>query len=633
VALSDDLKAWRTVWIGASSLEDLIHAENRFVAVGHFSGVFHSPDGDSWTATRVAEANHDLEAIAFGDGQYVTVARGGKIFQSVDLEDWTEVYAGFPGTENQTDNWEGLVWFDGRFIAYGPVDHLLVSENGTDWNEVPLSFESSFTDHVIWNDRLWLSGSNDAILHSEDGLSWERISLGIDVSANALAASAERIVAFASRGSVYTSDDGAVWTRQVEREYDTFAAMAYRDGIYITIADKRRFLRSVDGVNWNPVLDARESGELYEGIGVVDGRFVAVDARGRIAWSVDGLDWNTETQVAFSAIVRNVSTANGVLFAGCDSGYLASTVNGLDWLEQKINPDASGNQERIEQVSFFNGYYFAPGGDGFLARSADLETWEILPLGDTTARFRKLLYFNDRYILLPVSGSRVLFSDDLATWTDNRRVPVIRATGAWIYEDRILVSSLVGLYTSLDGATFIEHALPTVGFHVVLFDGSRYVGVGPNSVIATAGDRPLSTLLLTVEGNGTVTREPDQALYDVSTVVRLTAEPAGEHQFLWWETAGGVTPSPVLDLVLEADTNVKAVFAGLVPPEAALVSGPGTVALQWPAVDGWVLYESDDLSNWIQATVPEASGDDGLILTPALPDSGHRFYQFRLRTP
>jgi hypothetical protein len=632
VAVSSDLQAWRTAGIGASSLKDLIYAEDRFITVGRLSGIYISEDGDTWIESRIAEESHDLEAIAFGDGSFVTIARGGKVFRSSDLEEWTEVFEGFPGTENMTDNWEGMVRFGNHFVAYGPVDRLLVSENGTDWSEIQLAFESSLTDHVIWKDQLWLSGNSDAILHSSDGLAWERISLGVDVSANAIAASPERIIALARRGEVYSSDDGEVWTKVIEREYDTFAAMAYKDGVYIAIADKKRFLRSVDGVNWDLVLDAQDGSDLYEGIGTVGGRFVAVAARGSIAWSDDGLEWNTETEVEFSAIVRGLSTANGVLFAGCDSGYLASTSNGLDWVEQKINETASGNQERIEDVSYFNGYYFAPGGDGFLARSADLQAWEVLPLGDTTARFKKLLFFNNRYILLPVSGSRVLFSDDLVSWSDNRRVPVIRATGAGIYEDQVVVSSIVGVYTSTDGETFTEHPLPTGGFRAIVFDGNQYVAAGSNGVIATTGDNPLSALQLTIAGNGNVSRSPDQALYDSSTVIRLTAEPADGHQFLWWETADGVDDSPTIDLVLQTDTNVQAVFAGLTPPEAALLAGAGKVSLQWPRDDGWVLHDSVNLSDWARTPVPETSDED-IMLDITLPPSGQLFFQFRLRSP
>lgn len=632
VARSTDLEAWRVSTIGASSLTDLIHAEGRFVAVGYPSRIYSSQDGETWTPTLIEEESLQLEGIVFSNGQYITIARGGKILRSTDLEQWTAVFPGYPGTENRTDNWQGIAYFNGRFIAYGPLERLLVSDDGLSWAEVPLDFDSSLTDHVVWKDRLWIAGDSDAILHSGDGLTWSRIPIGVDVSANAIAASPERIVALASRGEVYTSDDGVVWTQVAAREFDDFNGLALKENTYVAVADKKRFLRSTDGVNWETVFDGRESNDLYEGIGTVGGRFVAVASRGRIAWSFDGLDWNTETTVPFTAIVRGLSNADGVLFAGCDSGYLASTTDGLNWTERRIAENGTGSLHAIAQVSHFNGLYFAAGGNGFLARSADLENWEPISPGGTTAPFKRLLYFNNRYILLPASGSRILFSDDLLTWTDDRRIPVIRATGAWIFDNRVIVSSLAGLYTSEDGASFVEHSLPFAGFRELTYDGIQYVAVGANSVIATTGSTPLSAIQLSVEGKGSVSRSPEQALYSSSTVVRLTAQPESGQQFLWWETATGVEFSPFLDLVPASDTTVKAVFASQFPPVAAFNGLPEGVAIEWAQEEGWVLHQSEDLVNWTPSNGVRLVGDQGLLDT-VLTDSGNLFFQFRLRTP
>ncbi|HKJ90689.1 MAG TPA: hypothetical protein VJ960_06115, partial [Oceanipulchritudo sp.] len=337
-------------------------------------------------------------------------------------------------------------------------------------------------------------------------------------------------------------------------------------------------------------------------------------------------------EIEFSTIARAVSVTNGVLFAGCDSGYLVTTTDGLNWDEVRIRDSGFGSSYGVEHVSHFNGYYFAAGGNGLLARSVDLSNWETIPLGGSTATFKTLLYFNNRYIILPVRGSRVLFSEDLTVWTDDRRVPVIRATGGWIFEDQIVVSSLGGLYTSTDGASFIEHPLPSAGFRMIIFDGSQYVGAGGAAVIATTGSLPLSTLQLTIDGNGTVERSPDQALYDTSTLVRLTASPADGEQFLWWETAEGVDQSSSIDLVLSSDTNVTAIFAGVEPPALDLSASPDNLALQWPKDGGWRLYQSGDLIQWSQSPDVESSGDQS-ILDSILPGEGNLFFQFRLREP
>jgi hypothetical protein len=632
VATSTDLRAWRVDAIGASSLDDLIHVNGRFIAVGQPSKVFSSPDGDHWSSVDIAVESLRLEGIAYGNGHYLTVARGGKLHRSPDLVNWSEVFAGYPGTENMTENWDGIAFFNGRFIAYGVSTHLLVSDNGTTWSEVPLTFDTALTHHVEWDGRLWLAGESEAILHSSDGLAWSRVDPGNNVSIHALAAAPGRLLALAVGGDVHASDDGAAWTLAVDGNVDDIVGMAYQNGRYVAISGKKLFLGSSDGVNWSPVLDARETTLLYEGVGVVDDKFVALSTFGRVASSVDGQDWDTASQANLSALVRTVSVANGVLFAGCDSGYLAHTVNGTDWTERRINPAGTGNSFRIEKVSHFNGHYFAAGGNGFLARSADLETWEPIPLNGTSAAMKVLLHLHGRYLLFPVSGSRILFSEDLLHWEDNRRWPVLRTAGAWVFGERVLAAGSGSLFSTSDGLDFTEHPLPAAEFRVIVFDGVQYVAGGADGVIATTGGTPLSALRLTLEGDGTVSRSPNQALYDSSTVVRLTAHPASDRRFLWWETAAGVVDSPVLDLVLTADSNVSAVFAGLEPPSASVVIEDDEPTLRWSWDPGWILHQSEDLETWSQAPGVQSSDSTGSLRHPA-PSSGGRFFQFRPRQP
>jgi hypothetical protein len=492
VATSENLDAWFLQGIGASTLDDLIYAEGKFITVGRLGRLFASDDALTWTRYNITDISLHFMGIAYGSGVYLTVARGGKIFRSTDLENWTEVFAGFEGTENMTDNWEGMAFFNGTFVAYGPTGRLLVSEdNGASWIDLPLEYESPFISHTVWKGKLWLGGQSDAIIHSADGLTWERFSTGIDESVGAIAASPDRIIALDDSGDVLASDDGEAWSVLLDNDLLDFRSIVYRDGIYLAMAEGDRILRSTDGVIWTVVLDLSDTTVNYAGLGALEDRFVAVGGRGEIAWSTDGLSWETDIFLDFSAIVREVSVANGLLFAGCDSGIVAYSSDGINWTEQDTGA-GSGYAYRIEQVTYFNGTYFAPGGNGTLASSTDLENWTLHPTGDDDAVFKTLLYFNDRYILIPVSRSRILYSEDLVTWTDNRRDPVIRGSGAWIYDGRIVVADSRGfVYTSEDGETFLTHALPASTFREIIFDGEQYVAVGPVGLVATTGSEPL----------------------------------------------------------------------------------------------------------------------------------------------
>ncbi len=67
------------------------------------------------------------------------------------------------------------------------------------------------------------------------------------------------------------------------------------------------------------------------------------------------------------------------------------------------------------------------------------------------------------------------------------------------------------------------------------------------------------TLEVIVVGQGTVTREPDQAAYEQGTEVTLTADPAPDWTFVGWSGDVDSTENPVT-LTIEDHTSVTATF-------------------------------------------------------------------------
>jgi len=73
--------------------------------------------------------------------------------------------------------------------------------------------------------------------------------------------------------------------------------------------------------------------------------------------------------------------------------------------------------------------------------------------------------------------------------------------------------------------------------------------------VATTGH----TLLISIEGSGTVTQDPVKSSYNHNETVSLTATPSSEYQFDQW--GGDVTGSnPTMDLIMDADKTVTAYF-------------------------------------------------------------------------
>jgi uncharacterized repeat protein (TIGR02543 family) len=138
---------------------------------------------------------------------------------------------------------------------------------------------------------------------------------------------------------------------------------------------------------------------------------------------------------------------------------------------------------------------------------------------------------------------------------------------------------------SYDQGTVVSvTATPAEGHHFVGWSGDASGTANPltltldgnRSITATFAINTYSLDVNSV-GNGTVTRNPDRALYDHGTSVTLTAVPAAGHSLVGWsgDASGATNP-----LVITTDANkaITATFAINTYPLTVNVTGSGSVA-------------------------------------------------------
>jgi uncharacterized repeat protein (TIGR02543 family) len=127
-------------------------------------------------------------------------------------------------------------------------------------------------------------------------------------------------------------------------------------------------------------------------------------------------------------------------------------------------------------------------------------------------------------------------------------------------------------------------ALPATGWQFSGWSGDLSGSDNPGSLTIT-GDTNVTatfvpieyTLTVNVTGNGTVSKNPDQATYHYGDVVQLTAVPATGWQFAGWsgDLNGGNNPG---SLTITGDTNVTATFIPIEYTLTVNVTGNGTVS-------------------------------------------------------
>ena len=69
------------------------HGDSTFIAVGNAGNIITSPDGKTWTKSKVGTKKH-LRGVTYGDGKFVMVGNSGTILTSPEATTWTKSKSG-----------------------------------------------------------------------------------------------------------------------------------------------------------------------------------------------------------------------------------------------------------------------------------------------------------------------------------------------------------------------------------------------------------------------------------------------------------------------------------------------------------------------------------------------------------
>jgi uncharacterized repeat protein (TIGR02543 family) len=126
-----------------------------------------------------------------------------------------------------------------------------------------------------------------------------------------------------------------------------------------------------------------------------------------------------------------------------------------------------------------------------------------------------------------------------------------------------------GAIVVADGATPSFTISPATGYHVLdvlvnavsagAVTNLTLPAVHGNTTVAASFAPNTYTLNVTVSGNGTVGKSPDQATYDYGTLVTLTATPTSGYTFAGWSGDTSASGNP-LTVVMNQNRNLTATF-------------------------------------------------------------------------
>lgn len=199
-------------WTAATSLDIstrsqfVTYAEGKFVIVCHCVNgstsqfyAYCSTDGVTWTKHSIGSKNsssttYSIYGVAYGNGRFVTVTRGGYTYYSADGETWT---AGETLSELDTNIVTGFESKHGRFvITDGSKSYT--SSDGSTWSD-PASIDIGSVFGFAYSNGYFIaltgSTSTTNMYVSTNGISWSQMNAP-DTSLDVIVAGDDKFVVF-----------------------------------------------------------------------------------------------------------------------------------------------------------------------------------------------------------------------------------------------------------------------------------------------------------------------------------------------------------------------------------------------------------------------------------------------------
>jgi len=262
-----------------SNLNDVIFIDDKFIIVGGDMGgsddlILTSEDGIVWD--QIPGLNQaSLNAIAFGDGNYVAVGNYGTMYISTDALSWIEA-------DLDTDHLCDVAYGNNRFVVIGYRDSCVSIDNGFTWD----------------------CQNRETIFYSIAYGNGTFVSVGGDMG--------ESIIA--------TSNDGVVWTEFASGALNTLLGVTYGNGTFIAVGQNGTILVSTDGLSWTGYSSGTTQ-DLFD-ISFGNDTFIAGGGYGTLLVSEDnGFTWEMYSS-GKTSILKAMAFGNGFHIVVGNSGVL-----------------------------------------------------------------------------------------------------------------------------------------------------------------------------------------------------------------------------------------------------------------------------------------------------------------------
>ena len=236
-------------------------------------------------------------AIAYGNGKYVTVGNNGFVTSSSDGVNWET-----PKTVGNS-TWQDVKYINGKYMAVGGanmangarIGELMTSTDGINWiGPTYISSRNNYTYSITYgNGKYVATGYPASVSTSTDGTNWKTFQLGGSPIFCSVIFVGDKFVIVDSYGGMRISLDGDTFT-YVDAKGIELRDIAYGNGKFVAVG-KAICVSDDRGETW--INQNIPGGCTYQTIVFNNGKFMTTGEAGYYMISEDGVNWTTPEQI------------------------------------------------------------------------------------------------------------------------------------------------------------------------------------------------------------------------------------------------------------------------------------------------------------------------------------------------
>ncbi len=375
--------------------------EGKHIIAGSGGAIFYSTNGGKgwkFAAANPFTTKENINSLDYADGMFIAGGTNGKTALSVDGINWYEEDIAFPEVaDGQKGNYNVNALANGNGVVVGVSSVATVAniDIGSSNSSAKIFKQSKSYSDFEWgiqesqpggdlrsaafgDGKFVAGGGNGTLLLSKDGSTWNELEK-IDGVIQGLAYGKGGFFAATGNkngsgsGAIYKSDNnGENWVESEAQNlnYLDLATDGKEEGSYAAVSQDGSIV--VNDVE----IESKNTNEL-RAVSYGDEKFIAAGKTGTIL-HIAKSNKGYEVQ-EFNSAPLKVSNLNGITFgsgvwvAGGSLGSLFTSKDGKSWERVKVNPYLA--EENITSLAYGDGLFVAGGTNGKTAVSVDGTNW------------------------------------------------------------------------------------------------------------------------------------------------------------------------------------------------------------------------------------------------------------------